>query len=896
MRYPSIKTILTSATLGLLLTVALLSRSVSAQEGPIQLPAGFSYQTVVEKLDGPTSFALAPDGRIFITQKAGAVKVFQNGSLLRENFIDISSEVNQHADRGLMSVAIHPNFPATPYIYLAYVYEPPEAAGFPRSGGRVSRLLRVSADPANPNRYLPGFELVLLGKNSTFKQIGNPSQPEEPPFSCANPDGSFVQDCLPAEGVAHILNHMIFGRDGSLLVSNGDGTVNQEGNIRAQQIDSLAGKILRIDPISGQGYSDNPFFDGNPNSNRSKVYALGLRNPFRIAENPQIGALMVAEVGNNSWEELSQGFAGANFGWPCFEGPDQASIDPACDPLFTGSIPVVQAIHQYQHVNGFGAAIGGDFTVGNQFPAAYQGAYFFSDYPASVMQYLTFAGGQATVNNFADNVWKIVQTQSSPDGSLYLLSIGRGELGRIIFPAGSEFQALQPQAVSQPAPMQNQILIEEPAIQQPAQETTSRPLKVFIQRVTEATPQAALRNAPPQAIILEPDQNLVADIGTVINLRGTGVDELGTLSGQSLTWDAILHHKDHIHYDFFQSSGAESSFTVADHGDNTYIELCLTATDLGGLAGTSCVDIRSTEVTYTVQSEPSGIELLYDGTRYTTPFEITTYVGARRFIGAPLNPIDDLTFAGWSNQGPRQQRITIQSSGQTITARYSEESSAGNSFVQSNNEEENNASQGSEEGDSLTPFLPTVPSIASDDDESSTRNFGLFNPEINLTNTGSILREWWVNIQGNKVSDLISDDAFPNQPSGSELLPRLEGPAPFGNNYGTRIRGYLHPPVSGLYLFWIASDDNGQLWLSGDASPANKVQIATVTHWTPRNSWYRQPEQASAPIYLEAGEKYYIEVLHKEAGQKDNISVAWQIPGGPVEVIDGQYLSPPDAP
>ena len=112
----------------LLLLFFLVGPSALAQS-PIEPPPGFDYETVIGNLDGPTSFAVAPDGRIFITQKAGAVKVFHNGSLQSENFIDLSQEANAHADRGLMSVAVHPNFPATPYVYFAYVYEPPEAAG-----------------------------------------------------------------------------------------------------------------------------------------------------------------------------------------------------------------------------------------------------------------------------------------------------------------------------------------------------------------------------------------------------------------------------------------------------------------------------------------------------------------------------------------------------------------------------------------------------------------------------------------------------------------------------------------------------------------------------------------------------------------------------------------------
>ena len=107
-------------------------------------------------LDRPTSFAIAPDGRIFVTEKAGKVRVVQDGELLPDPFIDLTNEVNDTADRGLLGIAVHPNWPSTPYVYLAYTYDPPEVSDRNPSGARVSRVLRLSADPNNLNVALPG--------------------------------------------------------------------------------------------------------------------------------------------------------------------------------------------------------------------------------------------------------------------------------------------------------------------------------------------------------------------------------------------------------------------------------------------------------------------------------------------------------------------------------------------------------------------------------------------------------------------------------------------------------------------------------------------------------------------------------------------------------------------
>jgi len=157
---------------------------------------------------------------------------------------------------------------------------------------------------------------------------------------------------------------------------------------------------------------------------------------------------------------------------------------------------------------------------------------------------------------------------------------------------------------------------------------------------------------------------------------------------------------------------------------------------------------------------------------------------------------------------------------------------------------------------------------------------------------GSITREWWLGISGSNVSDLTSNSAYPDSPDGAELLPRLEGPTDWVDNYGARVRGFLHPSVTGNYTFWIASDDGGELWLSDDHTAEGLSLIANVPGWSSPREWDKFPEQQSATIPLEAGRVYYIEVLHKEGGVLDNLAVAWAYPGSSQAVIEGAFLSP----
>ncbi len=163
---------------------------------------------------------------------------------------------------------------------------------------------------------------------------------------------------------------------------------------------------------------------------------------------------------------------------------------------------------------------------------------------------------------------------------------------------------------------------------------------------------------------------------------------------------------------------------------------------------------------------------------------------------------------------------------------------------------------------------------------------------FNVTVTGSILREYWTGITGTTISSLTSNSNYPGNPSGSVQITSLEGPTNWADNYGTRIRGYIYPPASGSYTFWVAGDDNTDLYLSTNDSPANSSRIAYVGDWTNSREWTKYTTQQSASINLVAGQKYYVEVLQKEASGGDNVAVAWQGPGITQQVIAGSYLSP----
>ena len=161
--------------------------------------------------------------------------------------------------------------------------------------------------------------------------------------------------------------------------------------------------------------------------------------------------------------------------------------------------------------------------------------------------------------------------------------------------------------------------------------------------------------------------------------------------------------------------------------------------------------------------------------------------------------------------------------------------------------------------------------------------------------TGTLLREIWMNIIGFTVGELTGSPAYPDSPDSISEITSIEAPTDFADAYGQRLRGWIHAPVTGQYRFWIAGDDESQLWLSSTDSPAGTTLIAQVPlgQWAPPRDWTKFPTQTSALINLVAGQRYYIDVLHKDAGGPDNLAVGWQIPGSSVTtVVNGEYISP----
>jgi glucose/arabinose dehydrogenase len=323
--------------------------------------------------------AFAPDGRLFVTLQGGQLRVIKNGALLPTPFMTLS--VNSIGERGLLGVAFDPNFATNQFVYVFYT-----TASSPIHN-RISRF-RANGDV----RDTSVAEVPILD----FENL-----------SASNHNG----------GAIH------FGPDGKLYAAHGENAVTSN----AQTLSNKLGKILRMNPNPADLVpSDNPFVGvagANP-----LIWTLGLRNPFTFAFQPGTGRIFINDVGGGSFEEINDGQAGRNYGWPNTEGP----FNPGSFPGFTN--PLYSYGHNVGTPTGCAIAGGAFYNPPNPtFPASYIGKYFFADLCSGWIYYINPAS-PAVATQFALAIANPVDLKVGPDGSLYYLARGASMVGRIGIP------------------------------------------------------------------------------------------------------------------------------------------------------------------------------------------------------------------------------------------------------------------------------------------------------------------------------------------------------------------------------------------------------------------------------------------------------------------------------
>jgi len=609
------------------------------------VPTGFVDAPFVSGLNSSTAMQFAPDGRLFVCEQGGKLRVVANGVLLPTPFVQLT--VNNSGERGLLGVAFDPNFTTNNFVYLYYT------ATSPNIHNRVSRFT------ANGNVAVPGSERVILELNALS--------------DAKNHNG----------GAIH------FGNDGKLYVAVGD---NANG-ANAQTLANLLGKILRINR-DGTIPTNNPFYSVASGVNRA-IWAHGLRNPFTIAFQPPTGRLFINDVGQNTWEEINDGVAGANYGWPNAEGP---SADPSdTDPFYA-----------YQHASGSCAITGGAFYDPPvvQFPGDYLGDYFFADYCAGWIRRLDVGSG--TASDFANGIASPVDLKVGPDGAIYYLARDDNLVGRISY-AAAEAPSITVQpasvtvAVGQPANFSVGAAGSAPLTYRwrrngtniagataanytlaSAQLSDSGAFfdvvvsNDFGSATSDTVQLTVTQNTVPNASITQPAGGTTYAGGNVINYAGTGNDvEDGTLPAAAFTWWVDLHHDAHTHPHVLPVSGSKTgSFTIPTSGEtsaNVFYRIHLRVTDSGGLTRSVARDIQPRKATITLATNPAGLQLRLDGQPVTTPHSFVGVVGIQRSLEA-VSPQTasggTWIFSLWSDGGARIHTISTPAVNTIYTAQF----------------------------------------------------------------------------------------------------------------------------------------------------------------------------------------------------------------------------------
>jgi glucose/arabinose dehydrogenase len=483
-----------SVALSAALVLGSLTALVTATAPPARaatLPAGFQESIVFSGLTNPTALRFAADGRVFVAEKRGVIKVFDSlTDTTPDVFADLNVNVYNFWDRGLLGMALAPNFPTSPYVYVLYTYDHVLGATTPAPRWGTPG---VYSDPCPTPPGATADGCLVSGRLSRLQVSAGGN-------TMTGAEQVLVEDWCQ-QYPSHSVGAVEFGRDGALYASGGDGAsfnfvdygqdgdpVNpcgdppgaagsaltpptaEGGALRSQDLRtagdpvSLDGTIIRVDPATGAARPDNPLA-GSPDANARRIIAYGQRNPFRFTMRPNTDELWAGDVGWNEWEEINRipsttDGAVENFGWPCYEGAGrQNGYDSAnlsiCENLYAAGAGAVTApYHAYHHNNRVVAnescptgssSVAGlqfEFAQGGSYPAEYQDALFFADYSRDcIWAMLKGAGGHPApgqIRTFAAAAANPVNLETGPGGDLFYVDFDGGTVRRISYTAANQ--------------------------------------------------------------------------------------------------------------------------------------------------------------------------------------------------------------------------------------------------------------------------------------------------------------------------------------------------------------------------------------------------------------------------------------------------------------------------
>jgi glucose/arabinose dehydrogenase len=389
--------------------------------GDLRLAPALRSDLVAGDFALPTDFDFLPDGRMVVATRDGVLYLVDDDGVVPTPMLDLRGRVGTWVFRGLVALAVdRSSSPAA--LYVAYALSPHGPGSNPSSGAPTT--VRFSRFELASNVVDPRTERVILGRSSRGSCFDRP----------------VTADCIPSDR-DHIGADIVFVGDGTMFVSTGDGGGSEQNVRRAQHLDSLAGKVLHVD-LSGHGVLGNPFWNGDASANRSKVWARGFRNPFRMWRTPS-GELVVGDVGLDDFEELDVVERGKDYGWPCFEGSRRT-------PAFRGT-SFCEAYYRARGARARGAwavlphgrwasiTAGTGLREATRLPRSYRSQFVFGDWATGKLSTLPVPRSVDDPPVDADDAATVgaglagpVRLRVGPDGALYVLSLNVGELRRIV--------------------------------------------------------------------------------------------------------------------------------------------------------------------------------------------------------------------------------------------------------------------------------------------------------------------------------------------------------------------------------------------------------------------------------------------------------------------------------
>lgn len=653
-------------------------------------PAGFT-DTLVATVDSPTALAFTPDGRLLVATQFGRLRIVEGGSLLAAPALDLGPVLCTANEMGLLGTAVDPAFASNGFVYLYYTRD--------KAGTCVNRVSRFTMSGST---LAAGTETVLV-------------------------------DEIPAPSGLHNGGDLKFGKDGLLYVSVGDGGCDYAGggcysqNDAARDLSALVGKVLRITSAGGIP-AGNPFQGaGTARCNLTgrttagtkcqETYASGLRNPFRMAFDPNAAAtrFFVNDVGDATWEEVDLGQSGADYGWNVREGPCANGSQTDCGPPPAG---MTNPVYAYSHAESSCQAItGGAFVPNGAWPSSFDGAYLYGDYTCGKIFSLTPNGSGGYVRaEFATDVGAVVNMTFGPapgGQALYYTNYSNGGEVRRIQPAGgNRAPTARVTATPTSGPLPLDVAFDGGASSDPdagdvltytwsfgdgtAEVTSSSATAAHTYTVAgtytatltvrdrsgAASPPATVRidagNARPQATIETPADGERFAVGQTITLRASATDpEDGALPPSSLSWRVLRYHAAHTHPFLAPTSGNGVELVQPPPEDfgagaDGYLEVQLTATDSRGLTTTVTRDVRPRRVELTFATRPSGLRLVLAGTAYAAPTTLTSWEGYAFTVDAPgqSDASGSWSFESWSDGGAAAHTIATPAAPTTYTATF----------------------------------------------------------------------------------------------------------------------------------------------------------------------------------------------------------------------------------